>query len=753
MNTSHKLFHLLIIGIFCLLPVETRAESTTTETVAIPLKLDFLLLRHLMQNQLFNAPDGRADILNDPAGCSKILLSDPQLQEQQQKLLIESRLEASIATNLFGTCTRLFEWSGRVRFLAEPVVQESARAVSLNILSTELYDPRGQLINSGELWELANGQLQQLLSQYRVDLAPAIEELNRFLPEILDRRSAEQFARIADSLRLKPIVVTPDGIALEVTLQIDRLPSPPEPEAVLTQAEIQQLEIKWQMMDAMITYAVKQYAKTTHLQALREALLEILLDARYQLRDALAYPVSRSEDPVRRWFIDSWQRLGPILRQISLETPGREPMLLISLLTATNVLEALDKLGPSIGLEISVDGLRRMGRLLIDQAGVDPLHYDEAVDPELRRLFQLPPSPEPAEPSGFNIDLWPIGNAWAGGIDERLKLWVPDKQELPEYLPLVRELLLQSVRDVAKQENLPSAQDKLYRYLVLTTAWQESCWRQFVIEKGKVVPLRSDSGDVGLMQVNERVWRGFYDRQKLRWDIHYNADAGAEILLQYLVNHALKKGEHKHTGGVDNLARASYSAYNSGPGSIDRYRNPKGSRGRKIDKAFWSKYQLVKQGKELQVVECLGGDAAKLATSSTKLATHHSTGNKSRPQASVSPRVQPKQVAAAKASAPAKRSGTVRDDLGKRWILAQPKQHFTLQLAIFSSLGAAEKFRSSNPLPDGVAIAPLGRDKSGQFVVLSGSYPTRTAADQAKARHRKLKPWVRPFRDVQAALR
>jgi septal ring-binding cell division protein DamX len=52
-----------------------------------------------------------------------------------------------------------------------------------------------------------------------------------------------------------------------------------------------------------------------------------------------------------------------------------------------------------------------------------------------------------------------------------------------------------------------------------------------------------------------------------------------------------------------------------------------------------------------------------------------------------------------------------------------------------------------------VAIAPLGKDKAGQFVVLTGSYPTRTAADRAKARYPRLKPWVRPFQDVQATLK
>jgi hypothetical protein len=60
------------------------------------------------------------------------------------------------------------------------------------------------------------------------------------------------------------------------------------------------------------------------------------------------------------------------------------------------------------------------------------------------------------------------------------------------------------------------------------------------------------------MQINERVWRGLYDTQKLRWDIAYNVRAGTEILLNYLLKYSLKRGEHKQRSGLDNLARSAY---------------------------------------------------------------------------------------------------------------------------------------------------------------------------------------------------
>lgn len=600
----------LISIVFLLLSASSIAFPVIAETVRVPIKLDYPVLRQLMQRQLFNTPGNRVEVLNDTTGCSTLFLSDPRLRENQQKLEIIAHVKADIAAPVFGDCTPLFNWEGDAQFLTEPVIQPGARSVRLKILSAQLTNAQGQVI-TGPVWELASEQLLSLMGRYEIDLSPTIDQLKKLLPDILDRRSAAQISKISDSLRLAEISVAADGIDVAVSLRIDRLPDTQAPAALLSAEEIQQLEANWQMMDAMVTFAVKRYARATSQQVLRDALVDILLDARYRLRDALAMPVTRANDPVRHWFLDSWQRMGPVLRQISLENAGQEPMLLVSLLAATDALEILDRLGPAIGLDISANGLRRLGRMLIDQPGINPLQYDEAVDPELRQLFQLPASPEPKQSSAFSFDFWPIKSACAGSSNERLELWVPRKSELPEYLPIVRKLLTDSASSTAETNQLDASVKKIFQHLVLATAWQESCWRQYVIKNKKIVTLRSSSGDSGLMQMNERVWRGLYNTQKLRWDTAYNARAGAEVLHRYLVKYSLKRGEHKHKGGLDNLARSAYSAYNAGPDQTSRYRNPKApSAHQKIDAAFWQKYQAVKQGRELQVAECLGGDVS-----------------------------------------------------------------------------------------------------------------------------------------------
>ena len=111
-----------------------------------------------------------------------------------------------------------------------------------------------------------------------------------------------------------------------------------------------------------------------------------------------------------------------------------------------------------------------------------------------------------------------------------------------------------------------------------------------------------------MMQVNERVWRGIYDLRGLRWDIRYNARAGAEISLRYLGDYAVARKEDAQPGGIDNLARATYAVYNGGPGQLARYRK-KETRPtlRKIDRLFWEKYDAVSKGRAMDVAKCLGG--------------------------------------------------------------------------------------------------------------------------------------------------
>jgi soluble lytic murein transglycosylase-like protein len=148
----------------------------------------------------------------------------------------------------------------------------------------------------------------------------------------------------------------------------------------------------------------------------------------------------------------------------------------------------------------------------------------------------------------------------------------------------------------------------MFTLMVPATAWLESCWRQFVRDQGRVTYIRSPVGSVGMMQINERVWRGLYDLKGLRWDVRYNGRAGAEILLRYLRDYAIARKEDTQPGGPDNLARATYAVYNGGPGHLTRYRKA-ATRPmlKRIDALFWEKYRAVRDGREREVRQCIVG--------------------------------------------------------------------------------------------------------------------------------------------------
>jgi hypothetical protein len=134
-------------------------------------------------------------------------------------------------------------------------------------------------------------------------------------------------------------------------------------------------------------------------------------------------------------------------------------------------------------------------------------------------------------------------------------------------------------------------------------ALQESCWRQFE-RKGDTITYRASAlGSVGLMQINQRVWRGFYNVERLRWDTAYNARAGAEILLGYFRQYGIEEG--RRSGHVEDAVRATYSVYNAGPRAVSRYRDQGSTpRERRVDESFWALYRGFAGGGTADLLTC-----------------------------------------------------------------------------------------------------------------------------------------------------
>jgi transglycosylase-like protein with SLT domain len=364
----------------------------------------------------------------------------------------------------------------------------------------------------------------------------------------------------------------------------------------------------WRQFDSFFTFVVKRFGADVP-GNLKDSLADAFLDTRYELSRAVA--PGKGGNPVPELFINGWKRLSPIMNQSLPALPKQTASLYSSFIGVADKLA----LTGGAGLNLTPDALKGMARIIAPSSRVDPLAYNTSVDSGLRSLLGFgAPLAVPGRQSrldrrffsreGDTASIFSYSLARAAiaaePVGSGLNQLLPDQKDLQPYLTEVRQLLVALSDKLVAKAKLGDEYRPLYRQIVFTAAWQESCWRQF-IKKG--TPVTSASGDLGLMQVNRNTWRGVYDLKNLAGDIEYNGNAGGEILLNYLTRSAIKKAEDKQPGG--NLARATYSAYNGGPGAVARYRGVRQSpQWKKVDEAFWQKFQQVSAGHEMDVRQC-----------------------------------------------------------------------------------------------------------------------------------------------------
>ncbi len=653
------------------LGLAAAAAGAEVRRVEVPLLVPSTFVERTLVEQVFTEPGPTARIVARADPCSEIVLSEPGLRPLGARFLVTARGSAQAGFRLFGSCRRPFGWQGTLEAEQAPRLARGAMAIEFPVVDSWLRDESDWLAIPA-LWDWVKPEVHPRLEVLRIDLAPLVDELRRSLPLFAAGRDAPALARLVRSLALADVRVEERGLRVQIRFDVDAAPTPsprPTPETPLTPEEIAAFEARLYEWDAFLTFVIKSAGREALDPALRAALLAVLLDARHEILAALDEPTPAGGDRVRALFVSSWRQLQPAL--VSLTT-GEHGLRFLAFVAAGDALAALDAAGPSFGFEISSDGLRRLARSLAPDTTEDPLHWSDAVDPALRETFgfdaelpslappdaeevpdaepdaeevpdaeaspnpKTPLRPEPTPTPAPGAMRPPAGSVLARLLDrllpalldrmvpaafaapERLPApgphtseldgYVPRLADLDHYLPSVGTLLRRTATDAFRGARLAAAQRSLFEHLTLATAWQESCWRQYVRRGSQRVPLRSSIGALGLMQVNPRVWRGFYSVDGLSWSIAYNARAGTEILLHYLRDYAIARSEDE-LGGTDALARASYAAYHGGPRHLRRYREP--SRWKRslvaVDRAFHDKYREVVAGRELGVRACFAG--------------------------------------------------------------------------------------------------------------------------------------------------
>lgn len=582
-------------------------------TVELPVALDYRIIEQSLAEQVFTGPGTTAPVFSDRLGCNSLVLSAPRVEGTDTgRVRVLIAMQARTGTPLAGKCRFARTWNGLVETEQLAYVEPGTAMVQFRIVESRLRRSEGGkdiLPRFMQRW--IRDYVHPRLARVRIDLAPAVTGIGDLLDAALSPPA--DAAPLAPAVSLVAVQPTPDALVAQLSLTLADAPPAavaPTQAAPLTAHELAEWDAHWQAWDAFTTWMIKTLAEPAGPELTRE-LATTLLEARYELRDALARD-DRSRDPVRELFLNTWSRLAPLLHDADLPLPGREALQFAVFISAGDALQTLDRLAPHLGLRLDRNALRQFARML--EPGVDEqaLQYDTAVDPQLRALLGLAPEFDAEPPQGLSVLSWFIPSAQAAQIDpqlvEHLNRWVPKRPEIDRYLDAMARLL-DAIADAEHDKGkVPPTFLPVYDPLLRATAWQESCWRQYVERDGELEPIRSAAGSVGLMQVNMHVWRGVYDSEEILGDVGYNARAGNEILVHYLVDYAIRKNEHEVTGSPDNLARAAYAMYNGGPRHLRRYREAGTSASlQKIDTAFWAKYQAIQNQGPSAVKQCLAG--------------------------------------------------------------------------------------------------------------------------------------------------
>ncbi len=368
--------------------VAFAATPAFAAEVRLPLTVEAPVIRAALVRDLYNDPNQRAVFWGIPGECSFFYLEDPQVGGEVGRLRVTSRGEARLGTDLGETCLSPLAWGGFVELFGRPRLDGWLLRFEI-VDSNLLNEKREKEFLTGQLWDRIKESVQPRFGAVTIDLGGPFRDLREFLNTVVAPGHAEEARRAIDSLHPVGVSATPKGIVVEAALDVAQAAGSQtreDTEPPLTEAEILAFTERANQWDAFVTFVIKTLGAHSLSPAARQALLETLIDARYQVSAALAAP-SRREDPVRQLFLKSWERLRPVADDIANELPGAEAAQVLTFLAAGDALRVLDQAGPSFGIEVSADGLRRMARMIAPTSPGDPLEYSPDIDPVLRRLL------------------------------------------------------------------------------------------------------------------------------------------------------------------------------------------------------------------------------------------------------------------------------------------------------------------------------------------------------------------------------
>jgi len=203
---------------------------SATETVRLPLTLDYALIRSLFHVQAFNKPGGKA-VLGDTqgGGCNNIKLWAPDLSSEQSLLKINTSLKIKVGLKAFGNCVQFADWEGTLKILQRVRADKKTQRLRFTTVSSHILGKDVKPATVGDkIWNVIRTTVIPFFDDLSINLALPVNELKTVLPLLVSAETRPRLENWLNTLRLGEARVDNDAVRLELLMETEALPKEKE---------------------------------------------------------------------------------------------------------------------------------------------------------------------------------------------------------------------------------------------------------------------------------------------------------------------------------------------------------------------------------------------------------------------------------------------------------------------------------------------------------------------------------------------
>ena len=405
MNNNNLISRLSRVFFLALLLVSCLAHQAKARSAAIPLTIDYPLLTQLLIRAAFPEKGSTVRLVNSRDGCMQLMLAEPAFSMKSGLLQLDIRIFARAGTQLAGTCLSPIEWGGYLQLEMKPVLNSQTFALSFRIINSRLLSPNRQPAQvANVLWEFAQPYIYKHLQGVAINLAPPVNDLKAFLLPIFPHQTQVQSRLMLDSFTTGEVRVGPTALTADLLVEVQEIfdHSGETLPVSLSPAEVQRAVKLWETWDSFLVQLISTLASQVLTAEEQDLLAEVLLDTRYAFVAALNENTV-GQDFVRKQFIEAWAKMAPIFRRHLAGAKNDELLGFLAFFTAADALKVFDTMGPTMGVEVSQQGLLHLTTML--GGSEESLKYVPTINPLLRNLLELPPEKPSEEPPFTETDI------------------------------------------------------------------------------------------------------------------------------------------------------------------------------------------------------------------------------------------------------------------------------------------------------------------------------------------------------------